>query len=350
MMLTKRIENAVFSKDDTAILKGIAILAMVLHHVAPNNTSVPVYLWGQGSFSLEFLLASCGKVCVSVLTILSGFGLAESYKRLTEKNLIANIKFIISHLIQLYSMFWSATALVSLMYYIKGVNPYGSGLLGVKNMICAATGFGSVFKTPTVCGGWYIAAIIVFYVMFPIADFLTKKLKWGMIVISYVPWVYYIYKNDINMHTDWWLFYLCSFVMGIYFSNSEFLAKQKGISNIFLSIGAVVFLVGAVVLRAYVTLPADPVLAFALIEFEIFVLGKIPVIQNLFKVLGKNSSNMWLIHYAVLQDFTVLSFRTTFWRYSYIVFMTLGISVVLEMIKNGIGFTKLIKICRNCFK
>ncbi len=348
MTFTKRNDSASFSKDDTQILKGVAILAMILHHVAPNNTSVPVYLWD--SFSLEFLLASCGKVCVSVLTVLSGFGLAESFKRLKEKSFLSTVKFTVSHLIQLYSLFWSATVLVSLMYFIKGTNPYGSGLLGIKNIICAATGFGYVLKTPTVCGGWYIAAIIVFYLLFPLVNFLTKKIKWGMLIITYLPWVYYIYKKDINMHTDWWLFYLCSFVFGIYLSQSEFLAKQRKISNIFLSVGSCVFLVGAIILRAYVTLPADIVLAFALVEFEIFVLNKIPVFRDFLKVLGKNSSNMWLIHYAVLQDFLSLSFRTTFWRYSYIVFITLGISVVLEMIKNGTGFTKLVKYLRSYFK
>ena len=350
MVITKQKETAVFSKNDTAILKGVAILAMILHHVAPNNTSVPVYLWGADTFSIEFLLASCGKVCVSLLTLLSGLGLAESYKRAEIKNFFSNVKFVISHLIQLYTMFWSATVIVSLMYFIKGTNPYGGGLTGIKNIICAATGFGYSLKTPTVCGGWYIGAIIIFYILFPLINYLTKKLKWGMIIITYLPWVYYIYKNDINMHTDWWLFYLCSFVMGIYFSNSGFLAKQKGISNIFLSAGSVLFLAGAIVLRAFVTLPADPVLAFALVEFEIFVLARIPLLRGFLNVLGENSSNMWLIHYAVLLDLQAFSFRTTFWRYACVVFVTLGISLVLELIKNGIGLTKLVKICRGYLK
>ena len=338
MTLTKHTENASFTKDDTAILKGIAILAMVLHHVAPNNTALPVYLWD--SFSLEFLLASCGKVCVSILTVLSGFGLAESYKKRTEKGFISNVKFVLSHLIQLYSLFWCATVLVSVMYYVKGTNPYGNGLSGIKNIFCALTGFGYVLKTPTVCGGWYIAAIIVFYVLFPLVYFLTVKIKWGLPIITYLPWIYYIYKNDVNVHTDWWLYYLCAFSLGICFSATDFLARQKAVSNIFLSIGSAVFLAGAIVLRAFFCLPADIILAIAFVEFEIFVLARIPILRDFLKTFGNNSSNMWLLHYAVLQDFAVLSFRMTFYRFLYVAVFSLGLSMALEAAKSGLGIKK----------
>lgn len=45
------------------------------------------------------LVASCGKLCVSLLTILSGFGLTESYKKRECEDFRQNIKFVLSHLV-----------------------------------------------------------------------------------------------------------------------------------------------------------------------------------------------------------------------------------------------------------
>ncbi len=37
--------DCTFSKNDTNIVKGIAILAMLFHHTYPNNPGIPIYIW-----------------------------------------------------------------------------------------------------------------------------------------------------------------------------------------------------------------------------------------------------------------------------------------------------------------
>ena len=96
MRTTFENENC-FSRNDTYVVKGIAIVAMGLHHVYPNSTGTPIYMLDNKD--AIGLVASCGKLCVSLLTILSGFGLTESYKKRECEDFRQNIKFVLSHLV-----------------------------------------------------------------------------------------------------------------------------------------------------------------------------------------------------------------------------------------------------------
>ena len=50
------------------------------------------------------VFGATGKVCVALLTILSGYGLMESYKKVKNYTSKSNLKFVISHLVQLLSL------------------------------------------------------------------------------------------------------------------------------------------------------------------------------------------------------------------------------------------------------
>lgn len=67
------------TKQDTAVLKGIAIIAMLMHH-----------LWGCPPVGVEpytgvlGFLGGVGKVCVAMFLFCSGYGLSVGYGRLIE--------------------------------------------------------------------------------------------------------------------------------------------------------------------------------------------------------------------------------------------------------------------------
>ena len=104
---------------------------------------------------------------------------------------------------------------------------YGVGLQGIKNYIIDLLGFGVIFHSPIFIGGWYLTAIVIYYFLFPILYYATKKFRVLFLIITYTPWIYYIVMNDIDMHTDWWLFYVFSFALGIYLSQMEILNNRK---------------------------------------------------------------------------------------------------------------------------
>lgn len=61
------------SLHDTSVLKGIAICAMLCHHL---------FYQSPGSGYVVWHLAMLGKVCVSIFLLLSGYGLTIQMKKL----------------------------------------------------------------------------------------------------------------------------------------------------------------------------------------------------------------------------------------------------------------------------
>lgn len=71
--------NSVFSLSlhDTSILKGIAICAMLWHHLFYENPEYGLFVWH---------LALLGKVCVAIFLLLSGYGLTIQMNRILDRS------------------------------------------------------------------------------------------------------------------------------------------------------------------------------------------------------------------------------------------------------------------------
>ena len=159
----------VFDKRDTNIIKGIAILFMVLHHTVGlfyNSIDLNWYTQNsKGIISLIVLLfSSAGKVCVPLLTILSGFGLAKSYNKYksTQKRFASDIKFVLSHLIQFYSIYWVMLFLNTIVRYntiYKFYYFYGFKYDGIKNFALDFLGISKLFNSGGF-GDWFVSATL----------------------------------------------------------------------------------------------------------------------------------------------------------------------------------------------
>ncbi len=247
-------------------------------------------------------------------------------------------------------MYWCILIWSYIVILIQGGSlsaSYGAGLQGIKNFIIDLLGVGVVFHSPVFIGGWYLTAIVMYYLLFPILYYAIKKFKVLMLIFTYVPWIYYIVINDIDMHTDWWLFYVFSFAFGIYLSQMEILNKQKqkrfSKTGIFFSV--ILFII-AFILRAYITLPMDPLLAFSMIELEIFIFSKIPIFSSFLLRCGIQSANIWLLHGVVLGLISGLCFTSYCMRFVFLVFICMGISIVIEEIKNALKYNELVSKIR----
>ena len=79
-------KNLHFNKNNTFLVKGIAIIFMVLHHcVGLYYNQFDLSWYSLNSSNVESLIilffSTAGKVCVPILTIVSGFGITKSYSR-----------------------------------------------------------------------------------------------------------------------------------------------------------------------------------------------------------------------------------------------------------------------------
>lgn len=69
-----------FSNSDTSVMKGVAIILMLIHHLFYSVERIQkctLILPFEGKFLL--LLSSLSKVCVAIFVLISEYGLYKSY-------------------------------------------------------------------------------------------------------------------------------------------------------------------------------------------------------------------------------------------------------------------------------
>lgn len=92
----RQTQDFVFGRDDTKIIKGVAILLMLLHHLWAFPQRVFLNDGFTDTFSVfgeywYFYLGRFGKICVSMFLFLSGYGLMKS-KQSGRFDLIGKVK------------------------------------------------------------------------------------------------------------------------------------------------------------------------------------------------------------------------------------------------------------------
>ena len=343
-----------FSKNDTKIVKGIAILAMVFHHIYPNNPGIPVLQ--QNGFNLQLLFATTGKVCVVLLTILSGYGITCSWKNNANeiniglgRKIRRGLFFTIEHYIQLLSMYWAVLIFAYICEYVFNgttIGAYGEGTEAKWHMFLDVFGLGSLSDGRIILGGWYLTAIVFFYFLFPIIYVAVKKLNFLAVILMYIPWIYYLVKKDYNMHTDWWLFYIFAFAMGVYLAEYSIIVKisQKLNNKKFL---AVIILIVAIVIRGFIALPADILVACAIIIAELVIIGDDGGFGKILGFLGANSANIWLMHIYISFLVNDSMARNYAGMVLIRVIICLSISLFIENVKTAVGYNTVIAKIRN---
>ena len=91
-------KRELFNRQDTIYLRGLAIIAIVLHHVFQFTSSKYGVVY---PFFLSILLSNLGNMGCAVFFLLSGYGLSCS----VEKNFPISISYVYKHLIKLLEPF-----------------------------------------------------------------------------------------------------------------------------------------------------------------------------------------------------------------------------------------------------
>lgn len=340
-------DRALFSRRDTNIAKGVAIIAMIIHHTYPNNPGLPLSI-GYGIDWMNFV-AECGKVCVSLLSILSGYGIAASYHTAKPTSFRQNIRFVFSHLIQFYSVYWFVYLIVflwSLFTFQTIPSIYGAGESGVRFMLADLFGLAKFFHSKSFIGDWYLSSVVIFYFLSPMICCLLPKMKWSLLIIAYLPWAYYLIKGNIALPTDWFLYYLFSFIVGVYLFQAGLLNRLKIISGWKIAAQAILFCAISIIIRSYITLPADPLLAIALLFLSLCFLSKVKWISTILHKVGENSANIWLLHHFILRIVNKIQFVNYPVKILSVICICLSISISIEQLKSFTRYNDFVRYVR----
>lgn len=325
----------IFSKEDTKVVKGMAIFLMLYHHLFrfPERIAEGIsYIacFNIGSYTSAYWIGDFGKLCVAVFFFLSGYGIYFSSRNINDLT-----KMIWNKIVNLYFAYWKVFIIfipICMLCRIPSVYPH------LSEFIWNFTGL----KTNYNGEWWFFTPYVLMLASYPVmhkmlkqetgvfADLLGVSL-WNLVVTYILPNIYnYNWASGLQSSFFWQIFsnmlsYSPIFLMGCIFAKYDLLTKAKQrfagrLSGVLLS-GALMLLVFC--MRRYTSYKYDLIYAPIFSATFIIFLSMKPCkfIYLLLEKVGMESTCIWLTHtffcYHLCQRFIFLP------RYTPLIFLLL---------------------------
>lgn len=290
-----------FTKRQTNIIKGIAIVLLLIHHSwSPLKTeTMPVY--GE---SIR-VMTSIGKLSVAVFAMLSGYGM---YFSATGKKAetVSVWKNILSHVLKIYTVFWLTAGILVLMVSASG-GGLGTvyGKMPVYHLILDLMGLSYIAGTPMLANSWwYVTAALIYYCCFPFLLEGIRKLKRG----NYLVWLVLAVWLLLHPGESSILVYGFFFAMGMILAERNILNRlmkwaERGVVRLLLGPVMLAGLAGSLAVRQCFLsgLKAEYYLDWLPALFLIMAAGIISLklpwkFPGILELAGRVSFEMFLIH------------------------------------------------------
>jgi peptidoglycan/LPS O-acetylase OafA/YrhL len=302
------------SRNTTSIIKGLAILGVLVAHYY-SNYDYDFYARWMFEYAIAF---------ISVFFVLSGFGLFHSLEKRFEATDGGNgkvlLRFAFDRAVRIYPLYW--LALVTLPIFIRPVPEYDK--LFEPNLRSLAVWLG--FPVVRFSLFWFMAAILQCYWAAPIFYFLLKKLgvAWYAVMMLYfialsllVSWMFYLRQFDLFhlpamgvpmafFYKNYFLGNIILFALGMMIVPLAATLGEKLKHPAIMAGATVLFLTMIYVLRftsflfAYSELFLIPLfMASAALFCLVAIINqpRVPVLGKVFQMLGDRSYTLYLFHY-----------------------------------------------------
>lgn len=325
------------SKTDTNVLKGVALILLLIHHLfyIQSGRYDDIHLWGD-----YYLVNSIGvicKFCVAIFVFLSGYGLAVKAQK-SDQTLTQFYYHRFIKLMSNYWLIWIIFVPISIFVFdISFQDAYGNhpvlpmfigDILGVLNLS------GLYGYNPT---WWFYSLIIVCYILFPFLNRWMDSRTVFPMLLSFVAF----YFLPINYLVCLKL-YLFTFALGIAFAKFDIsIADTSKNKWICLFLFCLLF---AERLMIHNPIIFDNLILIAgLFAYKSFKLNK--YLENVLLFLGKHSMNIFLFHTFIktlwFPDYIYLS-RNPIVIFALLLSSCVFVSIIIEYVKTTISFNVLV--------
>lgn len=337
-------ESFALTKQDTSVMKGIAICAMLLHHLY----GYPPYGVLPYDGILQWL-GVLGKVCVALFLFCSGYGLSANYK---PQSILGDLKFIAKRLVKFYANYWVIFLIfvpLSLVVFHQPADAYANQIWLNPIALCKSIlGFDNAYNVTW----WFNSVILEFYILFPILYRLIRLKPWVAIIIGMILMRL---ENHMPFDTVWQYPFIIGIVWQLYEDKLPKLSAWLIEHKIIFALSPIFLFLLMVIMRMYSIIPhwtgvrmdAFVTCTIALVILSIFQYSS--WMKIVFSFLGKHSMNIYWIHtFFNAYWFTCWLHTGGFMRsggsFLALLSICLGISVVFEYIKNVCGLNNLVNI------
>ncbi|WP_294346419.1 acyltransferase [uncultured Clostridium sp.] len=343
------------SKEDTKVMKGVALWMMFAHHlfpfqdrIAPGNEFLP--LIKIGSTNLAYIIGHAGKLCVAIYLFLSGYGLYFTII----KNGRFSIGDVFKRLKKLYINYW-----VILFIFVPIGFAMGVKVFNMKEFM------GNFFAYKLTYNGewWFLKLYIQLIIVFPIMNKIICKNPWVSFAIIFIfsrlgetvtlvvnanPNLVFLNSNDIYLDFISLLHWQPIFFMGCLFAKFNLFNEMNKIFKKIKLHNRLVYIAILVLIVAIRFKMAD--LTFKSMRYDylfapIYVYVTINIlkgknIRRIFVFLGNHSTNMWLTHsflcYQYIQSIVYrpkLPILIMVWLTILLIPISFGINKIISMIQ-----------------
>lgn len=358
-----------FTKKDSLIIKGAAIIAMIFHHCFPPTKQLVKYAISYYPFTTEqigefsaFLRAAAG-----LFAFISGYGLCVSLKEMIPGNSGFDgnkvSRWIYVRYIKTFSGYWFVIILCWIVTFLINRRPleiyFANGkVIGFFYSVVDFFGLAYLFETPSLIGTWwYMSAAFAFIVAAPFLYWLLCNFGafFAAAMLLMIPRIGEVsYPGNKDAYT-----FIMPFVMGMIFSRSDLInrlmnwisssKKRYAAASAFSIIASVVCYIFSIRMpvQEYWDIRYGLFLPFYIL-FIILVPAKIPGLNTALQILGKHSANIFWTH-----NFLRVTYLNTF-IYSprhfilvpmLLLVLSLILSFILEGLKKVVHYHEIVSKC-----
>lgn len=347
------------NKEESAALKGVAILIMIAIHCLRSEVLMQKYGIVFRGITKEqmFGFVPYGKICVSLFAFVSGFGLMAAYSSRKQEA----SKWTAAHLLKLLSGFWFISVTAYIVYFALGK---GHLLRWGKNafqqilaILVDGLGFSELLGTKSLNGTWwYMSAAAVYILLVPLLAELMEKygglVCMGLVIaVPRMLGVRYQGGNAVLTFLPTVTFGMVCCKYNILERCRELKITGNGLPDDIIKFTALAVLIllgkrsfGLVSTSTYMEYKFV-VIPFFVILFCVEFLFRIKWLRRFLGYLGKHSMNIWLTHTFVrdwMRDI-VYSFREAWAVVLAVLGISLALSYALDFLKKATGYDALIQ-------
>ena len=288
-----------FSLHDTAVVKAVAVVLLLCHHLYMGVLPSPMSVTGNPPLIVFSTLA---KVCVASFTLLSGYGLAVSYSRKS----VGVLEFQRKHILGLMKPFWLIFAVffaLSAFLAREGFTPtelYGTGIRGALQATAEVFGLRPILGTATLNQTWwYVETALVLYLAFPVLWYLTRRLPYITLPVTAVPIVLYAVLGNNVWDTCREIYWFFPFCVGIFLAQRGLLDRFAEFcdSHRLRAVGiTLTALIAAAFARAKLGLVIDTAFALTIVLFLRSTVSRVPAVGAALAFVGRHSADIFYTH------------------------------------------------------
>lgn len=289
-----------FTKDESKILKGIAILFMVGLHLFNRTDTVGYYqpIFYIGNTPIIYYISFLFDACVPIYCFCSGYALYL-------KN--SNIKENMHRVFKLLQRYWIILILTCVAgLFLKNENIPGS----IFDFICNAT----LLRSTYVGAWWFLQTYVLLVLATPLIKKLIDWSKFTIIISLIVYFIAYYFRMMNPIKTDVVIIDIITNAL-VLFGTSQFpymvgmlFYKYKIITKIRNTVSDnnfIAFVIVLLCILAHIAIKSMIVAPFIAIVFicgyALFSFNNI--IEKILLFFGEHSTNIWLVHFFLSYKF-----------------------------------------------